>query len=96
MARPLYETVVNILSQAVPGVPLGDPRAPETVIGPMAADRHVKKVEEYVALARAEGGRVVCGGERLDLNGGYYYQPTVIADLPGLCAWSGYYVVRQN
>jgi acyl-CoA reductase-like NAD-dependent aldehyde dehydrogenase len=82
VARPLYETVVNILSQAVPGVPLGDPRAPETVIGPMAADRHVKKVEEYVALARAEGGRVVCGGERLDLNGGYYYQPTVIADLP--------------
>jgi acyl-CoA reductase-like NAD-dependent aldehyde dehydrogenase len=25
---------------------------------------------------------VVCGGERLDLDGGYYYQPTVIADLP--------------
>ena len=82
VARPLYDTVVGILSQAVPGVPVGDPRAPETVIGPMAADRHVKKVEEYVALARSEGGRVVCGGERLDLNGGYYYQPTVIADLP--------------
>ena len=25
--------------------------------------------------------RSVCGGERLDLDGGYYYKPTVIADL---------------
>ncbi|MFI7124802.1 aldehyde dehydrogenase family protein [Nonomuraea sp. NPDC050153] len=82
VARPLYETIVGILAQAVPGVPVGDPRDPATVIGPMAADRHLKKVEEYVALARQEGGRVVCGGERLDLNGGYYYKPTVIADLP--------------
>ncbi|WP_433714160.1 aldehyde dehydrogenase family protein [Nocardia sp. CA-084685] len=82
VARPLYETVVGILSQAVAGVPVGDPRDPATVVGPMAAQRHVAKVEEYVALARREGGRVVCGGERLDLDGGYYYQPTVIADLP--------------
>jgi acyl-CoA reductase-like NAD-dependent aldehyde dehydrogenase len=81
VARPLYETVVNILADAVRGVPVGDPRAPETVVGPMAAARHLKKVEEYVALARSEGGRVVCGGERLDLNGGFYYLPTVIADL---------------
>ncbi|MFE9323936.1 aldehyde dehydrogenase family protein [Nocardia sp. NPDC052278] len=81
VARPLYETVVGILAEAVAGVRVGDPRDPATVVGPMAAQRHVAKVEEYVALARREGGRVVCGGERLDLDGGYYYQPTVIADL---------------
>jgi acyl-CoA reductase-like NAD-dependent aldehyde dehydrogenase len=73
--------VLGILEKAVPGVPLGDPRDPGTVIGPMAAARHREKVEQYVALARQEGGRVVCGGERLELNGGFYYQPTVIADL---------------
>ncbi|GHH85635.1 aldehyde dehydrogenase family protein [Streptomyces capitiformicae] len=81
VARPLYDTLVGILADAVPGVPLGDPRQPETVIGPMAGERHLKKVEEYVELARKEGGRIVCGGERLDLNGGFYYKPTVIADL---------------
>jgi acyl-CoA reductase-like NAD-dependent aldehyde dehydrogenase len=48
----------------------------------MASDRHVRKVEEFVAAAKADGGRVVCGGERLDLDGGFYYKPTVIADLP--------------
>ncbi|MFI7407162.1 aldehyde dehydrogenase family protein [Streptomyces sp. NPDC049627] len=81
VARQVYSTVLGILADAVPGVPLGDPRKPETVIGPMAGERHLRKVEEYVDLAREEGGRIVCGGERLDLDGGYYYRPTVIADL---------------
>jgi acyl-CoA reductase-like NAD-dependent aldehyde dehydrogenase len=82
VARPLYDTIVGALAEAVPGVPIGDPRDPRTVVGPMAAERHVAKVEQYVALARQDGGRVVCGGRRLELDGGYYYQPTVIADLP--------------
>ncbi|MGW1610640.1 aldehyde dehydrogenase family protein [Streptomyces sp. NPDC002285] len=82
VARQVHSTLLGILAEAVPGVPLGDPRKPETVIGPMAGERHLRKVEEYVELARKEGGRIVCGGERLDLDGGYYYKPTVIAGLP--------------
>ncbi len=82
VARPLYETVLGILGQAVPGVPVGDPFDPTTVVGPMAGDKHVRKVEEYVRIARSENARIIAGGERLDLNGGYYYKPTVIADLP--------------
>jgi acyl-CoA reductase-like NAD-dependent aldehyde dehydrogenase len=81
VARPVYSTLLGILGEAVPGVPVGDPRDPATVVGPMAGEKHLKKVEEYVDLARKEGGRIVCGGERLDLDGGYYYRPTVIADL---------------
>ena len=83
VSRPVYATVLGILTDAVPGVPVGDPRNPETVVGPMAGEKHLRKVEEYVELARKEGGRIVCGGERLDLDGGYYYKPTVIADLTG-------------
>ncbi|MGY5045336.1 aldehyde dehydrogenase family protein [Streptomyces sp. 900105755] len=82
VARPVYATLLGILAEAVPGVPVGDPRDPATVVGPMAGEKHLRKVEEYVDLARKEGGRVVCGGERLDLNGGHYYRPTVVADLP--------------
>jgi phenylacetaldehyde dehydrogenase len=83
VARPVHATVLNILAEAAPGVPVGDPRRPETVVGPMAGEKHLRKVEEYVELARKEGARIVCGGERLDLDGGYYYKPTVIADLEG-------------
>ncbi|WP_329415935.1 aldehyde dehydrogenase family protein [Streptomyces sp. NBC_00704] len=81
VAHPVYSTLLNILAEAVPGVPVGDPRLPETVVGPMAGERHLRKVEEYVDLAREEGARIVCGGERLELDGGYYYKPTVIADV---------------
>ncbi|MDK1471882.1 aldehyde dehydrogenase family protein [Streptomyces sp. 549] len=77
----LYETVLEVLAGAVAGVPVGDPFDPETVVGPMAGERHLAKVEEYVRIARDEGGRVVVGGERLELDGGFYYRPTVIADL---------------
>ncbi|MFI7705084.1 aldehyde dehydrogenase family protein [Nonomuraea sp. NPDC049480] len=79
--RSLHDTVLEILSGAVAGVPVGDPFDPATVIGPMAAERHLAKVEDYVRLAKEEGGRIVTGGERLDLGGGYYYRPTVIAGL---------------
>ncbi|MGR6968541.1 aldehyde dehydrogenase family protein [Streptomyces cynarae] len=81
VARPVHDTVVGILAEAVAQVPVGDPRDPGTVVGPMAGDKHLKKVEEYVELARKEGARVVVGGERLDLGGGYYYKPTVITGL---------------
>jgi acyl-CoA reductase-like NAD-dependent aldehyde dehydrogenase len=79
--RSLHDTVLGILEGAVAGVPVGDPFDPATVVGPMAGLRHLEKVEEYVGLAKAEGGRIVVGGERLDLDGGYYYRPTVIAGL---------------
>jgi phenylacetaldehyde dehydrogenase len=46
----------------VPGVPVGDPFDPATVVGPMAGGAAPAKVEEYVRRARAEGGRVVAGG----------------------------------
>ncbi|MGW4757087.1 aldehyde dehydrogenase family protein [Streptomyces chartreusis] len=82
VARQVHSTLLGILADAVPGVPVGDPRESRTVVGPMAGERHLRKVEEYVELARKEGGTIVCGGERLDLDGGYYYRPTVIADLP--------------
>jgi acyl-CoA reductase-like NAD-dependent aldehyde dehydrogenase len=81
--RSLYDTVLGILAGAVPGVPVGDPFDPATVVGPMAAARHRAKVEDYVHLATDEGGRIVAGGEPFEVGGGgYYFQPTVIADLP--------------
>jgi acyl-CoA reductase-like NAD-dependent aldehyde dehydrogenase len=81
VAAPLYDTVVSALADAVPHVPLGDPFDPVTVIGPMAGERHLSKVERYVEQAKADGGRIVAGGHRADRDGSYFL-PTVIADLP--------------
>jgi acyl-CoA reductase-like NAD-dependent aldehyde dehydrogenase len=79
--RPIYETVLGILKDAVAGVPVGDPANPETVMGPLASRKQLDKVAGYVDGARAEGGQIIVGGEELDLDGGFFYKPTVIAGL---------------
>ena len=79
--RSRYQGILEILGQAVPGIPVGDPFDEATVIGPMAGARHLEKVEDYVRVARSEGGRVVTGGARVPGHG-FFHQPTVIADLP--------------
>jgi acyl-CoA reductase-like NAD-dependent aldehyde dehydrogenase len=47
----------------------------------MAGERHLSKVERYVAQAQKDGGRIVAGGQRADRDG-FFFHPTVIADLP--------------
>jgi len=79
--RPIYEVVLGILADAVPRVPFGDISDPATVIGPVASRSQLEKVAGIVDRARAGGARVVTGGERVDLSGGFYYAPTVLADL---------------
>jgi succinate-semialdehyde dehydrogenase/glutarate-semialdehyde dehydrogenase len=50
-------------------------------VGPLIDDTQRAKVEELVQDAREKGAKVVVGGERA--NGrGYFFQPTVIADIP--------------
>src|SRR5690606_40854019 len=80
--RPIYDVVLGILADAVPQVPFGDPTNPETVIGPLASRNQLDKVSALVDRAKAAGARVITGGEKIDLGGGFYFQPTVLADLP--------------
>jgi betaine-aldehyde dehydrogenase/5-carboxymethyl-2-hydroxymuconic-semialdehyde dehydrogenase len=54
---------------------LGDPRDPATTISPMIHPDHVARVEGFVERAKAEGHKVLRGGNRLD---GLFYEPTLI------------------
>lgn len=78
--RPIYDVVLGILADAVPHVPIGDIADPATVVGPLASATQLEKVSAMVERAKAAGARVVTGGERADLDG-FYYRPTVLADL---------------
>jgi len=79
--RPIYETVLGILGAAVPQVPFGNPQDPATVIGPLASAKQLQKVGAIVERAKAAGAAIVTGGSTVDLDGGFYYQPTVLAGL---------------
>lgn len=78
--RPVYEAVVGALGGAAPHIPVGDPFAEGTVVGPMAGPNHLAKVRSFVtAAAGTPGTRVLGGGERE--GGGYFHTPTVLADV---------------
>lgn len=63
---------------------IGDPKDPNTFLGPLIEQQHLDKVHGYVELAQEEGGKVITGGDRLRdpaRAGGFYYPPTVITGL---------------
>jgi aldehyde dehydrogenase (NAD+) len=69
-------------------LPVGDPFAPDTLVGPVihgAAYRVMRAALEQVA---ADGGEVVAGGERLPVDGApeaYYVRPALVR-MPGQTA----------
>ncbi len=75
--QPLYDTVLAAVSGALPHVPLGDPFAPDTVIGPMAGPKHLAKVQSYLASA-AESGATIAGGRDVPADG-LYVAPVAIS-----------------
>jgi acyl-CoA reductase-like NAD-dependent aldehyde dehydrogenase len=54
---------------------VGDPRAPETDCGPIIRERDILRLEETVTAAKAEGAKLLCGGERW---GQTCFAPTVL------------------
>ena len=59
-------------------VRLGDPMNGKTDMGPMSSKEALKKVENKVKRAKAEGARLLTGGSRpKEFENGYFYSPTV-------------------
>jgi aldehyde dehydrogenase (NAD+) len=50
-------------------------------VGPLVNRKALEKVEQYVGIGRDEGARIVVGGKRADLGKGFFYQPTLFADV---------------
>ncbi|BBY43834.1 gamma-aminobutyraldehyde dehydrogenase [Mycolicibacterium celeriflavum] len=80
VARPLYDDFVAGVGEVFSKVVVGDPRDPDTDLGPLISTAHRDKVAGMVARAPSEGGRIVCGGAAPDRPGAFY-RPTVIADV---------------
>jgi aldehyde dehydrogenase (NAD+) len=64
---------------------IGDPKAADTHVGPVASARHLARIAGFVSGAVAEGGRVLVGGKSPEMQGplaeGCWFQPTVIVDV---------------
>ncbi|MEN1995510.1 MULTISPECIES: betaine-aldehyde dehydrogenase [Stenotrophomonas] len=71
------------LMERVKRIRIGDPLAKDTNFGPLVSAAHMQRVLEHIASGKAEGARLVCGGERLTdgaLGKGCYVAPTIFSD----------------
>lgn len=87
--KELYPKFRDALVDRAKQIKIGDPLLPETKLGALVSKSHFEKVLSYVELAQKEGGKLLCGGERVKLEGrckkGYYMSPAVIEGLDPAC-----------
>jgi aldehyde dehydrogenase (NAD+) len=78
----IYDEVLERLTVLVGNLPWGDPTDPSNLVGPIIRLEQLERIEGLVNRAREAGARILCGGERGDVNGkGFWYKPTVVADV---------------
>lgn len=75
-----YEEMCQELAQLAENVVVGDGLEEGTELGPVQNLPQLNFVQELVESARADGGRFIAGGNRMDRDG-YFFEPTIVADL---------------
>jgi succinate-semialdehyde dehydrogenase/glutarate-semialdehyde dehydrogenase len=75
------------MTEAMAAMVVGDPLDPLTQVGPMARLDLLEELDKQVQASVKAGARLLCGGRRADRRG-YFYEPTVLADVrPGMEAF---------
>jgi len=75
--------LVEAMTEQLRAIRIGDPFDLESQMGPMAMQRQLARVEDYIASGKAEGLTLATGGDRAPgFNRGYYIEPTLFADVP--------------
>ncbi len=79
VARSIADELVALLQEQAGRFVPGDPLEESTVLGALISDEHLDTVIGHVERARADGARIIAGGERCEpVPGGAYMAPTLI------------------
>lgn len=62
-------------------VKVGDPLLAETNVGPIISAQQRRTIQQYVDQGRADGAKVVLGGEAYDAFDGLYFEPTIFSQV---------------
>ncbi len=77
----VYDEFAREFARQMSELVVGNPLLPETQVGPLATEAGRQDLVDLVEDARERGATILTGGTVPDLPG-WYYAPTVIADLP--------------
>jgi aminomuconate-semialdehyde/2-hydroxymuconate-6-semialdehyde dehydrogenase len=87
--RSIYEKFKEEFVKRTQFIKVGDPFSQVTDLGAIVSEQHLEKVLSYLSLAEGEGGKILCGGERIhlkgELEGGYYLRPAIVEGLSNQC-----------
>ncbi|MDR5760356.1 aldehyde dehydrogenase [Caballeronia sp. LZ035] len=73
------EALLHKMQAVLDGWKTGDPLDPDVKLGSLIEEAHYRKVLGHIEKARAEGARIVCGGQAtLSESGGWFVEPTII------------------
>jgi betaine-aldehyde dehydrogenase len=78
--KGIKEQFLKRLAERSTAIVMGDPLDEATQMGPLVSKPQLDKVLAYVAGAKAEGARLVCGGGQ-GPQAGWFVQPTAFADV---------------
>jgi succinate-semialdehyde dehydrogenase/glutarate-semialdehyde dehydrogenase len=77
----VYDRFLKRFTEYAQGIKLGDGLEKGTTMGPLANPRRLDAMEALVNDSKSRGGKIVTGGKRHG-NQGYFFEPTVITDVP--------------
>jgi succinate-semialdehyde dehydrogenase/glutarate-semialdehyde dehydrogenase len=83
VVKPVREAFERAMVEKMRSFEMGDPRAPETRLGPLTSVHSRDEIHDQVQKSLAGGARLLLGGEIPDRPGAWY-PPTVLSDVrPG-------------
>ena len=87
--KSIYEKFKTVFIAKVAKMQVGNPLDEQTKMGAIVSKQHFEKILSYIELAKEEGGKILCGGSAVKMEGelehGWYIQPTVIEGLTYDC-----------
>jgi acyl-CoA reductase-like NAD-dependent aldehyde dehydrogenase len=80
LEESVHDAFLDRLQSHVGKLQQGDPLDPKTRLGPQVSEAQMRSILGYVDKGKAEGARLVTGGERPQ-GKGYFVRPTIFTDV---------------
>ncbi|MFI8576175.1 aldehyde dehydrogenase [Rossellomorea aquimaris] len=75
------EEFISKMTEAMKNTAVGDPTNRDNDIGPLVNKDRLETVTEMVNTAVENGAKILTGGKPLNMDKGFYYEPTILVDV---------------